>query len=210
MTTNTRCRARALALVTAPVLLLVAHLLQPAHGTGTAEEVASQAANTGAYDASTVTGLVAMIAVIPAVLALSQLLGDRWSGLVGGFLALVGAVGLTFLLGTGVASTVIASEAGAQAVSLTDDLEGAMPFGVAVGLMLVGWTLGLITLAIGLGRAGLVPWWAAGCIIAATLVPAVAGGRVPVAAGFVLLLAGFAPAARQVLREDDDRVLVPA
>jgi hypothetical protein len=207
VTAPIRRKAQAVCLVAAPVLLLGSHLLQPSHGTETKDEVAAQAANAGAFEASTVVGLLAMLAVFPAVLAMARLLSDRWSGHIGGALAMAGAVGLTFLLGTGVGATVIAGHAGTQAVQLTDELEGAMPFGVGVGLMLLGWTFGLITLAVGLGRRGVVPWWAAACIALTPLVPAFAGGRTPVAVSFVLLLVGFAALVPPVLDEAvDERV----
>lgn len=201
MTAPIRRRAQAGCLIAAPLLLLSAHLLQPSHGVDTKSEVAAQAAHAGAFDASTVVGLLAMLAVLPALLAMAKLLDDRWSGHIGGALAMVGAVGLTFLLGTGVGATVIAGHAGTQAVSLTDELEGAAPYGVGVGLMLLGWTFGLITLAVGLSRGGLIPWWAGACIAVTPVLPAFAGGRVPVALSFVLLLIGFAALVPRVLTD---------
>ena len=191
-----RRRAAVVSLLGAPLLLLAAHLLQPSHGTSTAEEVAAQASRTGAFTASTVVGLLAMLLLVPAVVVLAGLLADRWSGHVGGALALTGAIGLTFLLGTGVGATTIGAHAGQSAVALTDELERNPAYGVGVGLMLVGWTFGLITLAVGLWRAGRVPAWGAACLAAAPLLPAFAGGKVGVAVGFVVLLVGFACAAR--------------
>jgi hypothetical protein len=176
------------------LLLLASHLLQPAHDPDTTSEVAAQTAHRSAFDASTVVGLLAVICLVPALLALGSLLADRWSGHVGVALAVSGALGLCFLLGTGVGATVIAAHGGASAVALTEELEGSTPFGVGVGIMLLGWTFGLITLAVGLGRSRRLPWWAAACIAVAPIVPAVAGGKWPVAGGFVLLLVGFAAA----------------
>lgn len=183
------------ALFASPVLLLTSHLLQPEHGITTAEEVASQAANTGAYNASTVVGLVGILATVPALLALRSMVADRVAGRIGGALAVAGAIGLCFLLGTGVGATTIADKGGAQAVALTDALQGNPAMGVAVGVFIIGWTFGLITLAVTLGKSGRLPWWAAACLGVAPLVPAVAGGRLPVALGFVLLLVGFGTAA---------------
>lgn len=191
-----RRRAAVLSLLGAPVLLLAAHLLQPSHGTSTEQEVAVQAAQTGAFNASTAVGLLAMLLLVPAVVTLAGLLQDRWSGHVGGALALSGAVGLTFLLGTGVGATTIGAHGGTAAVALTDQLERNPAYGLGVGLMLVGYTFGLMTLAVGLWRAGRVPAWSAACLGVAPLVPAFAGGRLGVAAGFLLLLAGFGAAAR--------------
>jgi hypothetical protein len=187
--------AQTAALVGAPLLLLAAHLLQPAHGTSTAEEVASQAAHTGAYNASTAVGLAAVLLTVPALLALRSLVADRRAGRIGGALAVAGAVGLAFLLGTGVGATTIADKAGSQAVALTDALESNPAMGAGVAVMLLGWTFGLITLAVTLGRSGRLPWWAAACLGLAPLVPAVAGGRLPVSLCFVLLLVAFGTAA---------------
>lgn len=190
--TTARRRAAVTSLLGAPLLMLAAHLLQPAHGTSTEAEVAAQATHSDAFNAATAVGLLAMLLLVPAVVTLSGLLRDRWSGHVGGALALTGAIGLTFLLGTGVGATTIGAHAGPAAVALTDELEGNPAYGLGVGLMLVGWTFGLITLAVGLWRAGRVPAWGAACLGVAPLVPAFAGGRVGVAVGFLVLLAGFA------------------
>lgn len=208
---DVRRRAGAACLVTAPLGLLTAHLLQPSHGTTTAEEVAIQAERSGAFNASTVVGFAAMLLLVPAVVTLSGLIRDRWSGFVGGALAVAGALGLTFLLGTGVGATTIAEFCGDAAVRLKDELEGNPAFGVAVGVMIVGWTFGLITLAVGLWRARRIPVWAAVAIGIAPLVPAFAGSRVPVAIGFGLLWLGFAVAARDVVSqtEDAERELAP-
>lgn len=194
-----RRHAAAGSLMAAPLLLLASHLLQPAHGTSTAAEVATQARHSGAFDASTVVGFLAMLVLVPAVVTLAGLLRDRWSGHVGGALALSGSLGLTFLLGTGSGATTIARYGGNGAVSLTDHLQSNVGFTVAVAVMLVGWTFGLITLAVGLWRSDQLPAWAAAAIAAAPLVPAAAGSRVPVAISFVVLLAGFSAAARAVL-----------
>ena len=98
-------------------------------------------------------------------------------------------------MGTGVGATTIAVHAGDRAVVLTDELESNPAMGLGVGIMLVGWTFGLITLAVVLGRSRRLPVWAALALGVSPLVPAFAGGRVPVAVGFVLLLAAFAAAA---------------
>jgi hypothetical protein len=204
-----RRRAAVGSLLGAPLLLLAAHLLQPAHGTTTSAEVAAQAADPGAFNASTAVGLLAMLLLVPAVTTLAGLLPDRWSGHVGGGLALTGAVGLTFLLGTGVGATTIGAHGGAAAVALTDRLESNPAYGLGVGLMLVGWTFGLLVLAVGLWRAGRVPAWGALALGVGPLVPAFAGGRAGVAVGFLVLLAGFATAARAVVTEPE-REPVPA
>lgn len=76
--------------------------------------------------------------------------------------------------------------------------------------MLVGWTFGLMTLAAGLWRARIIPAWGAACLGTAPLVPAVAGGRVGVAIGFLVLLTGFASAARALTpAAAQDRVVTP-
>jgi hypothetical protein len=204
-----RRRTRAACLAVAPVLLLGSHLLQPSHGTATASEVAAQASHAGSFRASTLVGLLAVIALVPAVAGLASLLAGRKAGAIGGALAHAGAMGLCFLLGTGAAATVIASEGGSQAVALTEALEGDAAFGVGVGVMLVGWTFGLITLAVALGRARLVPWWGAVALGLAPVVPAVAGGKAPVAFGFVLLLVGFLAAARALVATTDPEAAVP-
>jgi hypothetical protein len=193
-------RTAAACLVGAPVLLLASHLLQPAHGAETRTEVAAQASHPGAFQASTAVGLLAMLLLVPALVALGGLLGDRWSGRVGGPMAVAGAIGLCFLLGTGVGATAIAVHAGPDAVRLTEELEGDPAFGLGVALMLLGWTLGLVTLGIGFLRSRRLPVWAGAGLVVAPLVPAFAGGKVPVAVGFVVLLACFAAAAAAVVR----------
>jgi hypothetical protein len=138
------------------------------------------------------------------VSSLAGLVRDRWSGLVGGALALAGVMGLCFLLGTGAAATVLADDGGAQAVALTDALESDPAFGAGVALMLLGWTFGLLVLAVALGRSRAVPWWSAACLGVAPFVPAVAGGKLPVAGGFVLLLVAFGVAATRLPRVPEE------
>jgi hypothetical protein len=85
------------------------------------------------------------------------------------------------------------------AVPLTDRLEEP-GYGLGVALMLVGWTFGLITLAVRLWRAWRVPGWGARSASASRRwCPR---SRIGVAVGFLVLLAGFAAAARARVRED--------
>ncbi len=81
---------------------------------------------------------------------------------------------------------------------MTDALESSPGFVTAVLLMLIGYTAGLITLGVALARARRLPVWVGIAMACVPVTPAVAGGKVPVTIGFLLLFAGFAMAARVV------------
>jgi hypothetical protein len=162
-------------MVLAPVLALVAGIVQPDTKLDEAKELAVVAGNLDAWYVAQVIALSSVVLAVPAVLGLMHMLRERevaW-GHVGGGLGIVGLFGYFGVVTMGIVQWQMASAGNAGA--MTDLLHrlnhttGAMlPY--AIGAVAFG--VGMICLAIGLYRARYVHSWmslslavAAACIV---------------------------------------------
>lgn len=187
-----------LALVAAPLLTLAADLVQvspTAHDTGS--ELDSIAAHPTSYQLAAVLGFCAMVLYVPALVTLARPL---WSArprlaLVGISLSVSGAMALTSLMGSGPVSLALArAEDRAAMMRVTDAYESMPVTSMWVLLMILGFSLGPIVLAVGLWRSGY-PWAVPVLLVVGLVVQMADAGRWPLAAGYALTAAGMTAAA---------------
>jgi len=190
-----RRRGSALALLVAPGLMLAGHLVQATpQQHDTASELASIAAAPGRAELSTLLGFAGLVLLVPAFLGLARPLWDRRPrlALVGASMSITGLLGLVALMGSGPVTVAMTAEVAdrARMIALTDRYESSATVGVWVALMLLGYSVGPLVLAVGLWRSG---WsWVAPAGLAAGLALMVAdAGRWPLAAGFACTWVGL-------------------
>jgi hypothetical protein len=193
MTSTARPRACALALAVAPALTLAAHLVQATPSQhDTASELASIAAHPGSYQVASALGFLALVLVLPGLLAMAgPLWGSRprWAT-TGLSMSVVGLLALVSLMGAGPVSLAMAQAPDRDAmVALTDRYESTVLYGVWVLLMVIGYSLGPVVLAIGLWRAGF-SWTVPALFAGGLVVTMLDAGRWPLAAGFALTWLG--------------------
>ena len=190
-------------LVTAPVLMLAATLVQvppPTHDT--AAELSSIAGHVGRYELSAALGFLSLLLYLPALSTLAT--GARRARprlvAVGLALSVTGVMALTSLMGSGPMSQALATDTDrAVAVRITDAYE-SLPLPTAwMVLMLLGFVLGPLLLGLALGRAGHT-WWVLGLLVAGVVVQMADAGRWAMALGYLLTAAGFAVAAVSLSR----------
>ncbi len=193
------------ALVLAPTLVLVAHLVQAAPvAHDTASELASIAASPLRYQASGSVGFCAVVLYVPGLIAMATPVraARPWLGGIGLGLSITGLLSLTSLMGSGPVSLAMAqAPERAAMIRVTDAYESA-PLTVAwMLLMLVGFSLGPVVLGIGLWRSGftiVIP------VLLATglVVQMLDAGRWWLALGYALSAAGMTLAAATIWRQD--------
>ena len=89
-------------------------------------------------------------------------------------------------------------------IALAERVYGSVGFGIFLLMFLFGLLLGLIVLAVGLWRAGIVPLWPAGCIALASVLDFVAStSTVAVVVAWILLLIGLGWVGLKVLGMSD-------
>lgn len=194
----------AAALLVAPALMLAGSLVQatpPTHDT--AAELASIAAAPGRAEAALLLGFAGLVLSVPAYLAMGRLLRPSRPRLaaVGTGLAIAGVLALQALMGSGPV-TVAMTAPGADRrsmIALTDRYESSWVVGVWVAVMLLGWALGPLLLAVGLWRSGL-PVLGPLAVLVGLVLTASDAGRWSLAAGGVATWLGLAVVAREVLR----------
>ncbi len=200
-------RSAVLTLVAAPVLVLVADLVQPSPaGHDTASELASIAADPGRYQISAAVGWCAMLLYVPALLALAWPARRTFPRLAGTGLTLAaaGLIALVSLMGSGPVSLAMAQapDRGAM-VHVTDAYESA-PLTVAwMLLMVIGFSLGPVLLGFALWRSGF-SWAVPALLLAGLVVQMMDAGRWPLALGYALTAAGMAAVAATLWRADSD------
>jgi hypothetical protein len=197
-------------MMAAPLLLLVATVIQPEHRDGEGAQLQVIAADADEWFAAQTLGLVAIALAVPLVLGLMHMLRSREVayGHVGGGLALIGLVAFAGLTGIGMALREMAQSAdpGAMALLLEDVREDtAMMFALYLPAV-IGFTLGFVALAVGLYRARAVQSWMAVCVGVGTLLVGIEQvaftdwlGIVGAAVSFV----GLASIGRMVMKESD-------
>lgn len=204
MSDDLRRRGCALALLTAPGISLAAHLIQATptqHDTGT--ELASIAAAPGRAELSAAVGSIALLLMIPAVLGLARPLWARRPllALVGASMSSAGIVALTALLGSAPVTVAMASSVAdrEEMVALTDRYEGSLLLTGWVLVMIVGYALGPIVLAIGWWRIG-APLLVPTALVLGLVATMADAGRWPLAGGMLLTWLGLAAAGMHLWR----------
>src|SRR6478735_10016114 len=193
------------ALVLAPTLVLVAHLVQAAPvAHDTASELASIAASPLRYQASGTVGFCAVLLYVPGLSAMATPVraARPWLGGIGLGLSVAGLLSLVSLMGSGPVSLAMAqAPERAAMIRVTDAYESA-PLSVAwILLMLVGFALGPVVLGVGLWRSGftvVVPV----LLVAGLVVQMLDAGHWSLALGYALTAAGMALAAAAIWRRD--------
>ena len=208
-------RATAAAWVLAPLLFLADNLVHPKeYATGReAEQLAEIAGDYTRWQLAHVLGLGAILLFLPAALGLAFLVRRRapTAGLVGGGLALVGAVGFGSVIALdgfawGVAGEVSARGDAATAELMLHDLqqsEWSLPYYLpAAGLL-----LGMVVLGIAGWRTGALTPLAGGLVAVAGVLVGLDGvihsNAFFIAGAVVLLAAGLAVAADLARMGDD-------
>jgi hypothetical protein len=171
--------ATAAALVVAPFLFLVDNLLHPKELSrgNELDQVLLIADHYTRWQAAHVIGFLAILAFAPAVLGLAFVVRRHRPGygLVAGALALAGVIGLAAVITIDGFAWGIAGELATtsplgpqQAQEVLHDLqvsEWALPY----YLTPLGFIVGMVMLAVGIARQGVVPAWAGGLLALAVL-----------------------------------------
>jgi hypothetical protein len=195
----------------APALTLFGHLVQatPAQH-DTASELASIAAHPDRAAVSGMLGFAAMLLFVPAFFGLARPLWVRRPrlALIGLSMSVAGVLGLTALMGSEPITLAMVDGLAdrAQMIALTDRYESSALMATWLVLMIVGYSLGPIVLAIGLWRTGWA-WTIPAALIGGLVLFVADAGRWPLALGFALTWAGLAAAGARLLTDDRlDRV----
>ncbi len=188
-------------LVLAPVLSLASTALAPTMSDNASAQLAADTAHHGSAVASVVLEIATVPLLLVAVLALAALAarGSAAWARVGGALAVLGLLDLVFIAAVGAVrlEMVSGNSDRSQMVALSERIEHSA---IGVGEPLtIALAAGLVTLAVGLRRAGRIGAAAAAAIaLGGVLEPAgfATGERAVAILAFVLLLAGFGAVAR--------------
>ena len=200
-----RRRACAGALLLAPGLTLLGHLVQASPAAhDTASELASVAAHPGRATLSALVGFVALSLMIPALFGLARPLLDSRPrvALTGLGLSVTGVLGLVALMGSAPVTIAMANADAdrGQMIALSDRYESSALVGLWAALMLLGYTLGPVVLAVALWRSG-GSWLIPAAMVGGVVLMMADAGRYPLAAGFACTWLGLATAGVSLLRE---------
>lgn len=157
-----RRMAGAVALIAAPLLMLVSVVLAPKFPGGFADRLAAVDEGGTSAAVSAVTFALAQLPFIIGVLAIGHLLRDRAPILsnVGTSVAVLGGFGHSVFGGISLAILAMAADAPNRAIhaALLEQIESG-PAAVFMAMGLLGTVLGILLLGIGLFRARVVPRW---------------------------------------------------
>lgn len=155
-------------LIVGSVGQLVQILVSPVSSAGkAAENVAAATASPSAMSLAAWLDLTTVVCFVPGLLVIGYLAGARTTRL--GFVATLVVVGTTL---PGVAYVLApdamyaAAAKGTFPAAAIDTYAGLPVVGTSTIVFLLGHVLGIILLGVALWRAGRVPAWAAGCLIA--------------------------------------------
>lgn len=199
-------------LIAAPIVLLVGALLHPQGEQASAAHLAVVATNPDRYYWAHAILLAGLALFLPVVLALMHLLKEREPklGHLGGGLAMIGLFAATAVVAVdGIAVSQMGQpEANVEEMAaLLDRIKespGLRVIAIVAGVSLL---LGMLLLALGLWRTGVVqPWMASGVAggAIAFLVGVATDNRVVFALAFALYLIALGPLGWRLLRESDD------
>lgn len=157
-----RRMAGAVALIAAPLLMLVSVVLAPKFPGGFTDRLAAVDEGGTSAAVSAVTFALAQLPFIIGVLAIGHLLRDRAPILsnVGTSVAVLGGFGHSVFGGISMAILAMAADAPNRAIhaALLEQIESG-PAAVFMAMGLLGTVLGILLLGIGLFRARVVPRW---------------------------------------------------
>jgi hypothetical protein len=196
-------------MVAGPLLALVAFIVSPAPGSGSAAQVAEVAGHQDRFLLSMLLSLAAVVLVIGGSLGLMHMLRERMAGFgnAGGLLALVGLLATTAQLGAQLMLWPMVRD-GVQATDVSAWHAVTHSTAMVIPLVALPWlaVIGFAVLAMGLYRAHAVDWWMAAMLAVGALGITLAGPLTSIAVGIVgaaLFLVGMGSTGMLVLRESD-------
>jgi hypothetical protein len=199
-------RLAAGSLIVAPLVLLAGELLHPPFQRDPARLLAVAAANPDRWYLAHVLSLIGFALLVPAILGLTQLVGQGRAALadLGGTLALLGVLAVSGLLsidGIGVWQMVQPAADRAEMAALLDRILTS-PGVLTLYLVSLASAVGLLVLIVGLYRAHLVPAWTAGLVaigVAVWSTGEAAANKATMVAGVALLALGLGLTGRRLL-----------
>ncbi|GIG56329.1 hypothetical protein Lfu02_07010 [Longispora fulva] len=194
-----------------PLSIAVLRGVLPYFGTGDDQEtITATAAHLGRQDAVLWLSVLALVTLIPSVLAAGRLAQRRAPALtLAGLVLLVPAFAALPFFAVDPTVRVLASGTvdPRTAATLLTELSGLAPVAVAGVIFVAGHVVGMVLLGAALWRSGAVPAWAAVAVLVSQPLHAVctaAGFQLLDACAWGLTALGFAVAAWRVLRTPDD------
>jgi hypothetical protein len=199
-------RLAAGSLIVAPLVLLAGELLHPPFQRDPARLLAVAAANPGRWYLAHLLSLIGFALLMPAILGLTQLVGQGRAALadVGGTLALLGVLAVSGLLsidGFGVWQMAQPAADRAEMAALLDRILTS-PGVLTLYLVSLASAVGLLVLVVGLYRAQLVPAWTAGLVaigVAVWFTGEAAANKATMVAGVTILALGLGLTGRRML-----------
>lgn len=202
--------AGAAVLLTAPILAVIAVLIQPTLSDEAAQQVAALSDHRGEMIAAISLSTVAVVMLIAGTIWLALALAPRAPRLAfaGGFLSVIGSLVVVFE--NGVAATAPAIAGGldpTRATATLDSIHSSVAVSGLEPLSLIG-DVGLVVLGLAVVTAGAPRSTAAAIAVGALAEGAgfATGTKGVVIAGFALLLAGLAQAVRTVVARPASRI----
>jgi hypothetical protein len=199
-------RLAASSLIAAPLVLLAGEFLHPQFQRDPAQQLAMVAANPDRWYLAHLLSLIGFALLVPAILGLTQLVGQRRVALadLGGALALLGVLAITGLLsidGFRVWQMAQLAADRAEMAALLDRIFTS-PGVVPLFVVALAFPVGLLVLARGLYRATVVPAWAAGLVavgVAVWFTGEAAASKATMVAGVTILALGLTLTGRHML-----------
>ena len=186
-----------LALIAAPLLLLISTLVTPGgeNTEGSSEYMRNVAADPGGHELGTVFAVLAFAAFVPAFVGCIHLLRHRAVALghIFGTFALIGAVMFVALASTTFYDVAIAENLPLdQAIKVNEGVEDVAAAGIVLIPALLGILIGSIGLGVAMWRGGWAPAWVpAAIVVGMLLVIAGDGSKALEIVSSLVLLAGW-------------------
>jgi hypothetical protein len=200
----TRTLAGATALIAAPILAIVATLIQPTLSDEASSQVAALTDHRGAMIAAVALSTIALALLVAGVVWLAVALGPQSPrlALAGGGLGVFGTLVVVFENGVAAAApTIVDGLDPNRATAVLDSVNASPAVSAVEPLSLLG-DLGLVALGLAVVRAGAPRWTAAAIAVGALGEGAgfATETRTVVIAGFAILLVGLLKAVRTLVR----------
>jgi len=200
-------RLAAGSLIVAPLVLLTGELLHPELHLDPARQLAVAAANPDRWYLAHLLSLIGFALLVPAILGLIQLVGQRRAALadLGGTLALLGVLATTGLLsidGFGVWQMAQPAADRAEMAALLERILTSPGVLLPLYPVSLASAVDLLVLTLGLYRAQVVPAWTAGLVaigVAVWVTGEAAASKATMVAGVALLALGLGLTGRRML-----------